>query len=135
MLVNWTQFVKNCILFVLQNLCYKLRASMKTRTWHLCLSMSQLCQLYARRLADFGMENSIVSSTRQRDKIVRATPGLIPTFKEGNMSLSLKKTRGRPSKNHNSEVVDLAKSAQLIRRVLFDGTFPSGCQASQLYFC
>ena len=57
-------------------------------------SMSQLCQLYTRRLADLGVENPIVRSTCLREKIVRAVPDIIPTMQGREYVLMFDKDMG-----------------------------------------
>ena len=100
-------------------------------------SMPQLSKLYTARLQDLGVENCEVHSTRLRQKLLAAIPDLVPTLQGREFVLVFDKDIGdaiRQVCSHDSELLALAKAAQLIRRELFqsnnsfNGTFSSECQ-------
>ena len=86
------------------------------------MEMPHLCQLYTRRLEDLGVVNPTVHSTRLREKIFRAVPELVPTFDRKKYDLMFDKDMGEgitKACTHDSGVLNLAKTAQLIRKGLF----------------
>ena len=104
-------------------------------------SMPHLCKLYRDRLAQSGVKDTEVHSTRLRKKLLAAVPDLTASLQGREYVLMFDRDLGDAIKkacSYDSEALHLAKTAQLIRRELFqstssfDGRFKNECQENSV---
>ena len=101
-------------------------------------NLSELKKLYSTRLLDLGVYDVTVHSTRLKNRILAAIPGL-RAYNEGReVLLAFDKDVGLAlrqacKEDFDSEALTLAKVAKIIRRDIFEmkqsfgGNFPAGC--------
>lgn len=104
--------------------------------------MTQLCDMYARRLEDFGLSvPERVHSGRLREKLLAAVPDLFSAQEGRNVVLMFNKDLGAAIKEANtrdSEAVHLVRAAEVVRKEIFklkaafNGRFEEGCQSKSV---